>query len=86
VRNVSCSTTVAAAGKQAETIAARLVHEAVKPWVAGKTRLTLALDDTPTQRYGPYVQGAGIHHNPTPPLGRLATRLRPHLGGAGVRS
>jgi len=28
--------------------------------------LTLALDDTPTQRYGPHVQGAGVHHNPTP--------------------
>ena len=34
--------------------------------VDGQTRLTVALDDTPTQRYGPYVQGAGIHHNPTP--------------------
>ena len=29
-------------------------------------RLTFALDDTPTPRYGPKVQGAGIHHNPTP--------------------
>jgi hypothetical protein len=25
-----------------------------------------ALDDSPTKRYGPKVQGAGIHHNPTP--------------------
>jgi len=24
------------------------------------------IDDTPTQRYGPHVEGAGIHHNPTP--------------------
>ena len=29
-------------------------------------RLLLAIDDTPTKRYGPKVQGAGIHHNPTP--------------------
>jgi len=29
-------------------------------------RVLLALDDTPTKRYGPKVQGAGIHHNPTP--------------------
>jgi hypothetical protein len=29
-------------------------------------RLLFALDDTPTKRYGPQVQGAGIHHNPTP--------------------
>lgn len=29
-------------------------------------RLLFALDDTPTKRYGPCVEGAGIHHNPTP--------------------
>jgi len=29
-------------------------------------RWVFALDDTPTQRYGPCVEGAGIHHNPTP--------------------
>jgi hypothetical protein len=29
-------------------------------------RVMLVVDDTPTQRYGPQVQGAGIHHNPTP--------------------
>jgi hypothetical protein len=27
-------------------------------------RLLFALDDTPTKRYGPKAQGAGIHHNP----------------------
>jgi DDE superfamily endonuclease len=61
-----CYTTVAAAGKKADDIAARLVCEGIKPMVADQNRLTLALDDTPTERYGPYVQGAGIHHNPTP--------------------
>src|SRR5260370_24034568 len=29
-------------------------------------RWLLALDDTPTQRYGPQVEGAGLHPNPTP--------------------
>ena len=29
-------------------------------------RVLLACDDSPTKRYGPKVQGAGIHHNPTP--------------------
>ena len=29
-------------------------------------RLLFAIDDTPTKRYGPKVEGAGIHHNPTP--------------------
>jgi DDE superfamily endonuclease len=61
-----CYRTVAAAGKKAEDIAARLIGEVVKPLVAGQERITLALDDTPTERYGPWVQGAGIHHNPTP--------------------
>jgi len=61
-----CYTTVAAAGKKADEIAARLLLAAVKPLIAESQRLTLALDDTPTQRYGPHVQGAGIHHNPTP--------------------
>jgi hypothetical protein len=62
----SCYTAVAAAGKKAETIAAYLVLAVVKPLLGGAGRLTLALDDTPTQRYGPHVQGAGVHHNPTP--------------------
>jgi hypothetical protein len=26
----------------------------------------LAIDDTPSKRYGPKVEGAGVHHNPTP--------------------
>jgi len=29
-------------------------------------RWVFAIDDTPTRRYGPMVEGAGIHHNPTP--------------------
>src|SRR3954465_9958889 len=29
-------------------------------------RLLLGIDDSPTARYGPYVEGAGIHRNPTP--------------------
>lgn len=35
----------------------RLVHD---------ERVLLAVDDTPTKRYGPQVQGAGIHRNPAP--------------------
>jgi DDE superfamily endonuclease len=61
-----CYTTVAAAGKRTDLAAARLAHEVVKPLVAGADRLTFALDDTPTERYGRHVQGAGVHHNPTP--------------------
>ena len=43
-------------------VALRIVNQRIEP--AG--RLTFAIDDTPTKRYGPKVQGAGIHHNPTP--------------------
>lgn len=28
--------------------------------------LTLAGDDSPTRRFGPHVEGAGVHHDPTP--------------------
>jgi hypothetical protein len=61
-----CYTAVAAAGKRADRIARRVLTEVVGPLVAGAPRLTLALDDTPTKRYGPHVQGAGVHHNPAP--------------------
>ena len=29
-------------------------------------RLLLVIDDSPTKRYGPKVEGADVHHNPTP--------------------
>ena len=29
-------------------------------------QLLVVIDDSPTKRYGPKVEGAGIHHNPTP--------------------
>ena len=62
----SCYIAVAAAGKNADEVATQLLIAVVKPLVAQSQRLTLALDDTPTPRYGPRVQGAGVHHNPTP--------------------
>ena len=32
-----------------------------------------AIDDSPTKPYGPKVQGAGVHHNPTP--GRAGSKF-----------
>jgi hypothetical protein len=29
-------------------------------------RILLGMDDSPTSRYGQHVEGAGVHHNPTP--------------------
>jgi len=57
-----------AAGRHAEALAHRLLCLALKPLMrrlAGD-HVLFAIDDTPTARYGPKVQGAGIHHNPTP--------------------
>src|SRR5439155_21344508 len=50
---------------KAESIAAALLRRAVQVAVPGE-RVLLGIDDTPTKRYGPKVQGAGLHHNPTP--------------------
>ncbi|OWK39430.1 transposase [Fimbriiglobus ruber] len=61
----SCDTTVAAVGRRTDACATRLMNAVVKPLVAADESLTLALDDTPTERYGPQVPGAGVHHNPT---------------------
>jgi hypothetical protein len=57
-----------AAGRQAEALAHRLLGIALKPLMrhAQGDHLLFALDDTPTARYGPKVQGAGVHHNPSP--------------------
>jgi hypothetical protein len=57
-------TTVCAVGRQATRMAVTTLS-AVAPLLAGP-RLRLALDDTPTPRYGPEVEGAGVHHNPSP--------------------
>lgn len=56
--------TVCAVGRSFEHIAIDAVL-AVKPLLPRK-RLLLAIDDTHTSRYGPMVEGCGIHHNPCP--------------------
>lgn len=57
-----------AAGRRVEALSYRLLCVALKPLMRRLCQgpLRFAIDDTPTARYGPYVQGAGIHHNPTP--------------------
>jgi hypothetical protein len=52
-------------GRKTESIASLLLRRVVTVVPPGE-RLLVALDDTPTKRYGPLVEGAGIHHNPTP--------------------
>lgn len=52
-------------GRNVNSVALVLFHIAVRV-IAPGDRLLLAIDDTPTKRQGPQVEGAGIHHNPTP--------------------
>jgi hypothetical protein len=60
---------IGACGRRAEPLAVRLLPT-LDPLLSGD-RLVVAIDDTPTQRYGPEVEGAGVHHNPTPgPAGK----------------
>ncbi|MGZ6807912.1 MAG: IS701 family transposase [Mycobacteriaceae bacterium] len=54
-----------AVGRKVQQLAAALVRIVLDRVDPGE-RLIFALDDTPTKRYGPKVQGAGVHHNPTP--------------------
>jgi DDE superfamily endonuclease len=52
-------------GRKSKALAERLFMLLLVHLPTG-SRLLLAVDDSPTKRYGPCVQGAGIHHNPTP--------------------
>jgi hypothetical protein len=56
--------TVASSGRQSR-FQGSAVFQQLRP-LLDPQRLLVAIDDTPTPRYGPCVQGAGIHHNPSP--------------------
>ncbi len=54
-------------GRQARCMATSILFDiANSPATARQERIKLSLDDTPSKRYGPHVEGAGVHHNPTP--------------------
>jgi hypothetical protein len=56
--------TLWAIGKRADRVARTLLRT-LPPLLQGQ-RLWAAIDDTPTARWGPCIEGAGIHHNPSP--------------------
>lgn len=56
--------TVRAAGRQAEFLSTRLLP--VLGEVQPSDTCSVGIDDTPTPRWGPCVEGAGLHHNPNP--------------------
>jgi len=53
-------------GKSKVPAAAAALFRDLRRTIDPGPRWLIALDDTPTQRYGPEVEGAGLHHNPTP--------------------
>ncbi len=54
-------------GKNAASLMLPIVMVVFKKFDPGKQGYwTLAVDDSPTKRFGPCVEAANIHHNPTP--------------------
>jgi hypothetical protein len=56
---------LAALGRKTSSVATRLLVLVLRI-LPLPNRLLAVIDDTPTKRYGPMVEGAGIHRNPTP--------------------
>ena len=56
---------LAALGGKTKSVATRLLLLVLRT-VPLPDRILAVIDDTPTKRYGPKVEGADIHHNPTP--------------------
>ena len=53
-------------GRRWRELGRRVLVLVLKQAIANQQRVLVAIDDSPTKRYGPKVQGAGIHHDPTP--------------------
>jgi hypothetical protein len=51
-------------GRKSETVATVLFEIIINSICRRQNRVLMAIDDTATKRYGPKVQGAGIHRNP----------------------
>jgi len=52
-------------GRKSESLATQLAVLVLRRLPLPE-RLLLVIDDSPTKRYGPKVEGADVHHNPTP--------------------
>ena len=52
-------------GRKSKSIATQLVGLVLRT-LSLPDRLLLVIDDSPTKRFGPMVEGADVHHNPTP--------------------
>jgi len=56
---------LAALGRKTNSVATQLTLLVLRTLPLPE-RLLLVIDDSPTKRYGPKVEGADVHHNPTP--------------------
>jgi len=53
-------------GRTSSKLATAVLGLVVQKFAPGLVRrITVAMDDSPTPRYGKHVEGAGVHHNPT---------------------
>jgi len=54
-------------GRTSGNLATAVLGLVVRKFAPGLgDRILVGLDDSPTPRFGPHVEGAGVHHNPTP--------------------
>jgi hypothetical protein len=56
---------LAALGRKTDSVATQLTLLVLRTLPLPE-RLLLVIDDSPTKRFGPKVEGADVHHNPTP--------------------
>ena len=63
-RFYDCLISVGKTSGKLATAVLGLVVQKFAPGLGG--RILLGMDDSPTPRYGRHVEGAGVHHNPTP--------------------
>ena len=54
-------------GRMSQKLATAVLGLLVQKFAPGLLdRITVGMDDSPTSRYGKHVEGAGVHHHPTP--------------------
>jgi hypothetical protein len=63
-RFYDCLKTVGSLSGRLAAVVIGLVVQKLAPKLG--ERIVLGMDDSPTSRYGRHVEGAGVHHNPTP--------------------
>jgi DDE superfamily endonuclease len=63
-RFYDCLISIGRKSRQIATVVLGLVVMKLAPGPGGRIRV--GLDDSPTQRYGRHVEGAGVHHHPSP--------------------